>query len=61
MIEKNAGKMRPFRVPAMRGLDPGLRRARLLAARTYRVGTIPRHGILGGYWDHGSAVRQFMQ
>lgn len=59
MIEKNAGKMKEFRVPAMRDVEPDLRRARLLAARTYRVGTKPRHGILGGFWDRGSVVKQF--
>ncbi len=51
-----AGKIATWRVPVLRGLDPDLRRARLLAARSYVPGSIPRHAILGGFWDGGSVV-----
>lgn len=47
-------------LPSTRGVERRLRRARLLAARTYARGSIPRRAILGGYWDGGSVVRQFM-
>ena len=43
-----------------RHLDPALRRARLLAARQYKPGTICWKAILGGYWDTGSVVRQHL-
>lgn len=51
-----AGKMIDWRVPVLRGLDRDLRRARLLAARSYAPGSIPRQAILGGFWDTGSIV-----
>lgn len=54
-----AGQVRQWRMPKMRNVAPQLRRARLLAARQYQPGTIPRHAILGGYWDGGRVVRQF--
>ena len=54
----SGGHARIWRVPALRTLDPALRRARLLAARRYRPGTVPRHAILGGVWDNGNIVRQ---
>jgi hypothetical protein len=47
-----------WRVPSLRGVEPDLRRARLIAARGYAPGSKPRHAILGGYWDQGSVVRQ---
>jgi len=53
-----AGKITAFHPPCLRGLDPDLRRARLLAARGYAPGSKPRHAILGGFWDGGSVVRQ---
>lgn len=40
--------------------DQALRRARLLAARTYPVRSITRSGILTGRWDGGSVVRAFL-
>lgn len=52
------GQIVSFRVPCLRGLDPDLRRARLLAARSYVPGSKPRHGILGGHWDGGAVVRR---
>jgi hypothetical protein len=54
----SAGQMIAWRVPVLRGIDPALRRARLLAARGYKPGTIPRHAILGGFWDGGHIVRR---
>lgn len=44
----------------LRGMDRDLRRARLLAARTYPVGGIVRRGILSGQWDGGEVVRGWM-
>jgi hypothetical protein len=43
-----------------RGIEPGLRRARLLAARGYPAGGIVRRGILSGQWDGGEAVRRYL-
>jgi len=43
-----------------RGVEPELRRARLLAARTYPAGGIARRGILSGQWDGGEVVRAFL-
>ncbi|MFC4255418.1 hypothetical protein GRI97_08255 [Altererythrobacter xixiisoli] len=54
------GEMKSWRVPNLRDVNPAIRRGRLLAARAYRPGTVPRHAILGGYWDRGSIVRQHM-
>ena len=45
-----------WRVPCLRHLPRQLRYARLCAAREYAPGSVPRHAILGGYWDHGSVV-----
>lgn len=56
----SGGKVQSYRMPCLRALDPALRRGRLLAARSYAVGTQPRHGILGGFWDHGTVVRGHM-
>ena len=39
-----------------RHIEPRLRRARLLAARSYVAGTSCWKAILGGYWDTGSIV-----
>lgn len=36
-----------------------LRRARLQAARSYGVGSVPRRACLGGYYDAGSIVQRF--
>jgi hypothetical protein len=44
-----------------RDLSPALRRARLLAARTYPRGGIVRRGILSGQWDGGSVVCAFLE
>lgn len=49
--------VRTWRMPCLRDIDPALRRGRLLAARSYRLGTVPRHAILGGFWDKGEIVR----
>lgn len=54
------GKAIEWRVPCGRGVDETLRRARIKAARKYKLGTVPRHAILGGYWDAGSIVREYM-
>jgi len=40
-------------------VDRDTRRARLLAARRKPIGSIPRSGILTGYWDGGSVVGAF--
>ena len=50
-----------FRVPCLRGLDPALRRARLLAAREAQAGYSQRRGILSGSFDGGHLVRRFME
>lgn len=55
-----AGKAIIWSMPKTAMLDRPLRRGRLLAARQYKPGTIPRHAILGGFWDGGSIVREFM-
>lgn len=44
----------------LRSLEPGLRRARLLAARRYPIRGIVRRAIIGGQWDGGEVVRQFL-
>lgn len=54
---REPGRILTWQMPVMRGLAPDLRRARLLAARRYKPGTIPRHAILGGFWDRGDIVR----
>lgn len=41
--------------------DHGLRRARLLAARSRSVGSINRRAILNGEWDGGTVVRGFRE
>lgn len=54
--------MRPLRqAHDMMGnpVDRDTRRARLLAARRKPIGSIPRKGILGGFWDDGSVVGAF--
>lgn len=43
-----------------RHLPRNLRRARLLAARGYKSGTICWKGILSGHWDGGEVVRRHM-
>lgn len=58
---REAGRIRPWKMPALRELSCDLRRARLLAARQYVPKTIPRQSILGGYWDMGSIVRKYMK
>lgn len=50
------GEVRELRIPRTRGLDPELRRKRLLAARHYPPGAIPRFAILMGHWDGGLIV-----
>jgi len=57
----SAGKAIVWQMPVCRELHPSLRRGRLLAARQYKPGTIPRHAILGGFWDMGSIVRDQMR
>jgi hypothetical protein len=56
----SGGHVMDWRVPSTRELDPRVRRGRLLAARRYAPGSIPRHAILGGYWDAGAIVRAHM-
>ena len=53
------GPVEPHRVRPMRDVPRELRRARLLAARTYPVGFITRYAILNGHWDGGHVVGQF--
>jgi hypothetical protein len=43
-----------------RHIEPKLRRARLLAARTHPFWAIPRRAILAGYYDGGSKVRDYL-
>lgn len=43
-----------------RNVEPKLRRARLLAARTHPAWSIPRRAILAGYYDAGSKVRDHL-
>lgn len=45
------------RCPVLRGVDPDLRAARLIMARHFAVGTVPRWAILAGHWDGGSVIR----
>lgn len=42
--------------PCTRDEPPRVRRARLLAARSYARGTVPRIAILLGHWDGGAVV-----
>jgi len=56
-----SGRIQSWRMPNLRALARDLRRARLLAARRYAPGSIPRKGIIGGYWDGGSVVRAHMK
>jgi hypothetical protein len=51
------GRIRDRRIPSTRGVEPDLRRRRLLAARKYSAGTVPRLAILLGHWDRGEIVR----
>lgn len=44
----------------LRNVPADLRRARLLAAREYGIGSIPRRAILRGDWDTGNKVRQHL-
>lgn len=48
--------MHDRRIPPTRGLEPQLRRNRLLAARTYAAGSVPRLAIMLGHWDAGEVV-----
>lgn len=43
-------------LPCTRAAEPGIRRARLVAARGYPRGSVPRAAILLGHWDGGSVV-----
>lgn len=47
----------PF--PSVRGQEPVVRRARLLAARTYLPRSRPRWAIMMGHWDGGSVLAKF--
>ncbi len=49
-----------WRVPSTRDVARPLRRARLLAARKAGRGCA-RRAILGGHWDGGNLVRQWME
>lgn len=51
-----SGDIREREVPCTRGLEPELRRARLVAARSYTPHSAPRTAILLGHWDGGSIV-----
>jgi hypothetical protein len=55
------GAIRSWRMSSTRLVEQGLRRARLLAAREYKPGSIPRRGILTGAWDGGKVVRKYLQ
>lgn len=54
------GSIINWHVPRTRELEPGLRRGRLLAARAYKLGSVPSRAILGGFWDRGNVVRSRM-
>jgi hypothetical protein len=49
--------IRDRRIPTTRGVEPELRRNRLLAARRYAAGSVPRLAIMLGHWDGGDVVR----
>jgi hypothetical protein len=51
------GAIKPLRSPSTRGIERNLRTARLLAARSFRPGTVPRVAILMGHWDGGLVGR----
>lgn len=50
------GEVRELAIPRTRGAEPGIRRARLLGARRYAPGSLPRTAILLGHWDGGAIV-----
>lgn len=50
------GQLHQGAIPCTRAVDPRLRRARLVAARAYARGSVPRVAILIGLWDGGSVV-----
>jgi hypothetical protein len=52
-----AGEIHHRGVPKTRGIEPELRRRRLLAARRYGLNSVPRIAILLGHWDRGDVVR----
>lgn len=52
-----AGEIRDRSIPTTRDVEPELRRRRLLAARRYAAGSVPRVAILLGHWDGGDVVR----
>jgi hypothetical protein len=49
--------IRDRHIPTTRGVEPELRRNRLLAARRYAAGSVPRLAIMLGHWDSGDVVR----
>ena len=51
-----AGEIRARRIPCTREIAPELRRKRLLAARRFAIGSLPRLAIMLGHWDRGSIV-----
>jgi hypothetical protein len=51
-----AGEIGDRRIPSTRD-EPELRRKRLLAARRYAAGSVPRQAIMLGHWDSGQIVR----
>lgn len=52
-----AGEIGDRRIPCTLGVEPGLRRLRLVAARRFVAGSVPRQAILLGHWDAGEVVR----
>ena len=50
------GEVRDRVLPCTRGVDDDVRRARLLAARSYTPRSLPRVAIMLGHWDGGSIV-----
>lgn len=51
-----SGAIRDRSIPCTRATEQGLRRARLVAARGYAPGSVPRAAILLGHWDGGAVV-----
>lgn len=51
-----SGEVKDRSIPCTRATEPGIRRARLIAARGYAPHSVPRTAILLGHWDGGSIV-----
>lgn len=52
----DVSNLRDRRIPSTRAIEPELRRKRLLAARQFAAGSVPRAAIMLGQWDGGEVV-----